>query len=129
MTLVGVALAIVVVCGACGDDSDDQSGEHPTSAGVTGATLDKKGTEDPIDDESLEGITVTVFDSDGDEVGQDDSDADAIFFIEVPGPGTYTAVLDVEDLPDDVEIDDDTLEVEVEDEGHQALAVFPLNAP
>lgn len=53
------------------------------------------------DGEPLEGVHITATGPDGFS-GEATSDADGVWEIFVPGPGTYNVVLDTEALPDDV---------------------------
>ncbi len=62
---------------------------------------DSDGTDVP-----LEGVTITVTDSTGAEVGAAASDAEGAFEIEVPGPGVYTVTLDTSTLPAGVSLAD-----------------------
>lgn len=48
------------------------------------------------------GVTITVSDADGEEVGETQTDAEGFWEIPVPEPGEYEVVLDTDTLPDDV---------------------------
>jgi branched-subunit amino acid ABC-type transport system permease component len=50
----------------------------------------------------IAGVTITVNDADGGEVGTAETDAEGAWEIPVPGPGDYEVILDTETLPDDV---------------------------
>ncbi len=51
----------------------------------------------------IEGVTITVETTGGDEVGTDQTDSDGRFAIELPdGAGDYVVTLDADDLPDGV---------------------------
>lgn len=52
--------------------------------------------------EPVPGVTITVNDADGAEVGTAETAADGAWEIPVPGPGEYEVVLDTETLPADV---------------------------
>ena len=52
--------------------------------------------------EPVPGVTITVNDADGAEVGTAETNAEGAWEIPVPGPGEYEVVLDTETLPDDV---------------------------
>jgi branched-chain amino acid transport system permease protein len=52
--------------------------------------------------EPVPGVTITVNDAEGAEVGSTETDAEGAWTIPVPGPGDYEVVLDTETLPDDV---------------------------
>jgi neutral amino acid transport system permease protein len=51
----------------------------------------------------IEGVEVTVSTADGTEVGSAETDEDGKFAIDVPGAGSYTASINADDLPDNVE--------------------------
>jgi branched-chain amino acid transport system permease protein len=55
----------------------------------------------------VEGVTITVVDASGTEVGSATTDADGAFEVPVPEPGDYTVLLDTDTLPDDVELRDE----------------------
>lgn len=55
-----------------------------------------------MEGEPVPGVTITVNDADGAEVGTAETDAEGAWSIPVPGPGEYEVVLDTETLPDDV---------------------------
>ncbi|MGI8691621.1 MAG: branched-chain amino acid ABC transporter permease [Geodermatophilaceae bacterium] len=50
----------------------------------------------------IEGVTVTVTTADGDEVGDDQTDENGRFEIDLPGAGDYVASLDAGELPEGV---------------------------
>lgn len=80
------------------------------------------------DDEPVSGVEVTVVDADGEEVGTAVSDDDGEWEVPLPGPGTYTATLDEETLPEDVGLRDPdraTLEVSVRS-GRARTLLFAL---
>jgi branched-subunit amino acid ABC-type transport system permease component len=54
------------------------------------------------DGEPIAGVTITVNDADGGEVGTAETDAEGAWEVPVPGPGQYEVILDTETLPDDV---------------------------
>ncbi|HEV3227295.1 MAG TPA: branched-chain amino acid ABC transporter permease [Acidimicrobiales bacterium] len=62
--------------------------------GVVGLLIDKKGTLNTKDYEPIEGVHVQVQDTSGNKVGSAVSDKQGRFAIELPGPGTYTAIID-----------------------------------
>jgi branched-chain amino acid transport system permease protein len=69
----------------------------PTELAIQGALTD---TTDPQNPEPVEGVKLTVTDSDGDEVGEATSDAEGRFAIPVPENGEYTIEIDPESLPE-----------------------------
>jgi branched-chain amino acid transport system permease protein len=52
--------------------------------------------------EPVEGVTITVTDAAGNEVGSGATDAEGVFLLEVPEPGTYQMLLDEATLPEGV---------------------------
>ena len=67
--------------------------------------------------EPVEGVTITVTDLDGLVVGVAVSDADGAWRVALPGPGTYRATIEIDSLPDGVDLRDpdrQTLEVRVQ---------------
>lgn len=50
----------------------------------------------------IEGVTVTVTTAEGDEVGDDTTDEDGRFEIDLPGAGDYVASIDASELPEGV---------------------------
>ncbi len=78
--------------------------------------------------EPVEGVTITVTTADGEDVGEDVTDEDGVFVIELPAPGEYTISLEEDTLPDDVAIREGrsasvTLPVAV---GQERSVLFPL---
>lgn len=54
------------------------------------------------DREPLSGLTITVTDASGEEVGTATTDDDGNWLVPLPGPGTYTVSLDPAELPEGV---------------------------
>lgn len=52
--------------------------------------------------EPIEGVTLTVTDADGAEIGTAESDAEGTWRVPLPSPGEYVVTLDVETLPEGV---------------------------
>ena len=101
--VVVVACALAVLASPAAAQGDEEPPEALTS--VT-ATLNYDVGEGPDAVETpAEGVEFTVTEGD-DEVGTAETDADGVFFLEVPGPGTYTVGLDPGTLPDGVELRD-----------------------
>src|SRR5437764_7429717 len=74
--------------------------------GVQGLLIDKKGTADLKDDEPIGGVTVTIKDASGKEVGSAVTDKNGRFTVVLPAAGKYTAVLDTSKLPSGVSVSD-----------------------
>ncbi len=52
--------------------------------------------------EPVEGVSFTVTDAAGNEVGTGTTDAEGVFLLEVPEPGTYQMLLDDSTLPEGI---------------------------
>ena len=79
-------------------------------------------------DEPVEDVEITVETADGDEVGTITTDSDGQYELELPGPGQYTATIDLDSLPDGVDIrneDRTTLDFRIRPSQSRPL-VFPL---
>ncbi len=80
------------------EDDEDEGGES-----VRGTLIDRKATRETEDDEPVEGAIITVLTAvDEEDVGTTETDEEGVFFLELPGPGNYVAILDLETLPDGV---------------------------
>ena len=90
LALCGLLAALAVVIVGAGTASA-QDGGTETIRGF----LRSEG--DPVP-----GVTITVSDADGEEVGTTETDAEGFWEIPVPEPGEYEVVLDTDTLPDDV---------------------------
>ncbi len=93
-----VVLLVLSLCLLAGTASAQERAE-----GVRG-TLSNE-----VDDEDVpvEGAVITVADASGEEVGEVTSDEDGSFALDLPGPGAYTATIDVESLPEGVALRDE----------------------
>jgi len=56
------------------------------------------------DDEPVEGVIIVVKDASGAVVGEGTTNADGEYDIPLPGPGDYSSTLDVDSLPDGVDL-------------------------
>lgn len=74
-----------------------------TEAAGEGSGVGVSGVIDN-DDEPVEGVTITVKDASGEVVGEATTNADGEYDIPLPGPGDYSATLDVDSLPDGVDL-------------------------
>ena len=130
--VVGVVLvagALLGACGGGGDGDGDGAGTSGERTRLGGLIVDKMGTDDGSDDVGLSGVVVVVTDADGEEVAEGTTPANGVWQVDVPGPGTYTATLDVETLPDGVGVEDDTVEVEIVDGQASQPVSFDINEP
>jgi neutral amino acid transport system permease protein len=81
--------------------------------------------------EFVEGVVITVL-RDGEEIGSSTTDEEGFWRVPLPGPGTYTAVLDEATLPEETELRDPeagaerTLTVRT---GQTRTVVYPLGEP
>ncbi len=57
-----------------------------------------------VDDAPVAGVTISVATADGTAIGEVVSGEDGAWFVPVPEPGEHVVTLDVETLPDDVEL-------------------------
>jgi branched-chain amino acid transport system permease protein len=89
---VGAMVALTVPAAALGSETE-------TEQSVAGALRD-------ADKEPLAGVTITVTDADGAEVGATESDDAGQWEIPVPSAGVYSVELDVGTLPEGVALDD-----------------------
>lgn len=56
------------------------------------------------EDEPVEGVVIVVRDASGEVVGEATTNADGEYDIPLPGPGDYSSTLDVDSLPDGVDL-------------------------
>ncbi len=76
----------------------------------------------------VEGVRITVSSADGEEIGVVTSDEEGNYALELPGPGDYTATLDVATIPEGISLrnpDRATLEFTVSTDQVRPL-LFPL---
>lgn len=95
--------------------------------GLTGAAEAQEGRGEGIrgtltnevDDEDVPvaGAEITVVDESGEEVATVTSGDDGTFELELPGPGTYSATIDVDSLPEGTKLRDED----------RATLTFPIN--
>src|SRR5688500_4394190 len=102
LLLVLAAATLVLVTGQASVAQEPGDEEDEAAESVRGTLRDGKGTRDRDDDEPAEGVEITVTTADGEEIGVAESDEDGLFELDLPGPGQYVAVLDVDTLPDGV---------------------------
>lgn len=91
-------LALLTLSLAVGLPAGPAAAQEGSGAGVTGVLVDGEGAP-------IEGARVTVA-QDGRDIGEDVSDDEGRWTVPVPGAGTYQVTLDVDTLPDDVELRD-----------------------
>lgn len=120
---VGVVALLAVWPDAAGAGGDDEPGAPPTTApiqGLTGRLLDAG--------EPVEGVEIVVETLDGEEAGRAESDDNGAWTVPIESPGRYRLTLDVDTLPDDVELRDperNPLEIDVFP-GRPTSALFAL---
>jgi branched-subunit amino acid ABC-type transport system permease component len=93
--LVSTLGGLLTVCVLLGVGAGTALGQPAESAESIRGFLRNEG-------EPVPGVTITVNDADGAEVGSAETDAEGAWTVPVPGPGDYEVVLDTETLPDDV---------------------------
>jgi branched-subunit amino acid ABC-type transport system permease component len=64
--------------------------------------VDRQGTAERDDDEPVEGAVIVVTDASDEVVAEVETDEEGKATITLPGPGQYTATIDLESIPDDV---------------------------
>jgi neutral amino acid transport system permease protein len=119
-TLARAVLTAMLLLGALATPALAQEDENGDGEAVRG-TLRDAG-------EPIEGGVVTVFGSDGEEVGTGTSDAEGAWEVPLPAPGAYTASVDEETLPEGVGLRDperDVLEFTIRP-GQQRTLIFQL---
>ncbi|HEX2075171.1 MAG TPA: carboxypeptidase regulatory-like domain-containing protein [Geodermatophilus sp.] len=62
----------------------------------------------------IEGVTITVETADGEEVDSVETDENGRFAVDLPGPGEYLVSIDADDLPEGVEVAEESKTVTVE---------------
>ena len=93
-----VAALVVLATPAVAQETDDVDETEQTES--------VRGTMRDADGEPVEGAEITVSTVGGDELGTATSDADGRWSLELPGPGAYSAELDLDTLPDGVALRD-----------------------
>ena len=89
--------------GAQTTDTTDAAGATTTTTAADGGGVGVSGVIEN-DDEPVEGVTITVKDTSGAVVGESTTNAQGEYDIPLPGPGDYSATLDVDTLPDGVNL-------------------------
>lgn len=89
--------------GAQTTDTTDAADATTTTTAADGGGVAVSGVIEN-DDEPVEGVTITVKDASGAVVGESTTNAQGEYDIPLPGPGDYSATLDVDTLPDGVNL-------------------------
>ena len=90
--------------GPAGAQTDTtEAGSEATTTTTEGGDVGVSGVIEN-DDEPVEGVTITVKDASGAVVGEATTNADGEYDIPLPGPGDYSATLDVDSLPSGVDL-------------------------
>ncbi|MQA83459.1 MAG: branched-chain amino acid ABC transporter permease [Streptosporangiales bacterium] len=101
----------------------------PTALAQEGEAL--RGTLRGPDDKPVQGVKITVTE-DGKQVGEAETSASGRWEIELPGPGTYDVSVDVDSLPEGLQLRQEggeTLsDVSVQPD-QQRTVIFPLTTP
>jgi branched-chain amino acid transport system permease protein len=97
-----LVIAAAGVLWVAAPDAHAQEGDDEPSESVQGILIDRKGTRERDDDEPIDGAEITVATPDGEPVETATTDDEGRFEVGLPGPGTYTATLDTDTLPDEV---------------------------
>ncbi len=111
-------------------EDDDEPAEEPAGEDggptITFTVRDRKGTREPDDDLLVEGATIVITDAAGEEVGEITTDDEGQAVGELPSEGQYTAMLDLDSLPDDVGLPREGGEVLQVDPNRARAATFTL---
>lgn len=108
-------------------DTTDGGNQSATTTTTAGGDVGVSGVIEN-GDEPVEGVTITVKDASGEVVGEASTNADGEYDIPLPGPGDYSATLDVDSLPSGVDLrnpDRATLEFTLRP-GQSRPLLFPL---
>ncbi len=94
-------LCVAAPAWASPDDDEVVEGEGEPTEGLQGIlrTRDEEGERVPV-----EGVAFTIYDEEGNELGQATTDAEGQWSFGLPGPGTYSVELDEQSLPEGVEL-------------------------
>jgi branched-chain amino acid transport system permease protein len=76
----------------------------PTGEAVRGTLFYEDENEER---QLVEGVDVTVDDAAGNEIATVTTDEEGVFEVPLPGPGSYTATIDVDTLPEDISLRDE----------------------
>ncbi|WP_370325222.1 branched-chain amino acid ABC transporter permease [Euzebya sp.] len=116
VVMTAVLAAALLVPSAAG--AQDEQGERALGRVFSGTGQDQ---------ERHAGVTITVTDAEGAEVGSAETDDNGEVLIDLPGPGEYTIALDPATLPEGLLPRDDVTErTQTVQAGRQANALFPL---
>jgi neutral amino acid transport system permease protein len=83
------------------------SAQEDSAEMVRGVVRNEVEQEGEVARVGVEGVTITVVDAGGSEVGSATTDAEGAYEIPLPEPGDYTVRLDTESLPEDAELRDE----------------------
>lgn len=89
--------ALPAHAGVAGEGSSPLSQAATEQLAIQGTLIDDTDRENP---QPVEGVTLTVTDAEGNEVGEATSDADGSYSVPVPGNGAYTVEIDTDTLPE-----------------------------
>ncbi|HET6562091.1 MAG TPA: carboxypeptidase regulatory-like domain-containing protein [Marmoricola sp.] len=127
--LLALLLTCFVVLGAAAAHADtavQRSGDASASEGAPAESL--KGTLRGPDGKPVAGVTITVA-QDAEEVGSAETGSDGAWEVVLPGSGEYTVTVDVDTLPDKLQLRDrggETLPGVAVRQGQQRTVIFPL---
>ena len=98
-------------------------------AGAQDSQSSVKGTLRDPDGQPVPGVAITVSDADGNEIGDDTSGDDGTWAVPIPGPGQYSAELDIETLPSGIKLRDEKrnpLDFLVRTQGQDKVLLFAI---
>jgi len=104
LATVVVALAVFGIAGQSGSAHAQEDDDAPQS--ITGRVQNRFEEDGERVTEPVPDVRIVVEDESGNVVGEAVTDADGVYVIGIPDPGTYTVLLDVETLPEDLAVED-----------------------
>ena len=122
MTLLVVAASLMVIPAAFAADAQEEGGALTTT--ISYNTEEERGLP-------AEGVSITVFDADGNEVGSDVTDAEGVFLFEVESIGAYELLLDEATLPEGVVLrrpDSNPARARIDNPGQTVRTIFATDA-
>ena len=138
MALLAVLAVLLLPTAAVASETSPSPSASPTAptdpatidgTGISVTLVDSSEVDEEGNPEPIPGVTLTVADDEGNEVGQGVTDADGRAVVEVPEKGRYIVTLDADTLPEGVKLDKNTkkeVEVVARLDGPNNFGVFPI---
>ena len=128
--LVGLAL-IAAVAVSLATGLVDPASSAPAGPSQQEAEQSMDGVLTDENDQPIQGATITVTDDAGNEVASVETDAEGFWMVALPQPGMYTVTLDVDTLPEGVQLSDPnkaTQDFNIS-RGRRQIIRFPIGEP